>query len=83
MGNRPQRIFAEQLSREAILSLQGRLVEVVLQTGVTFTGWLQEVRPDGLVLQDLNARWYNRGNHLHRLAFSEVQELVVLQTTGY
>lgn len=76
MGIRSKRITGLDLP-ESLSAYQGRIVQVITWTGHTYLGRLQSMADDHLVIQDLNAYWYNRKRHTHRIALDDIREVVV------
>lgn len=79
MGKRQLRLFSENLQQLSLQPYLGRHLDVVMRTGVTFSGILTDTTSDALVLTDLNAWWYNRRQHTHRIKLLEIQEVALTE----
>jgi hypothetical protein len=76
MGIRSKRITGLDLPA-GLAAYQNRIVQVITWSGHTYLGRLKAVKADHLIVQDLNAYWYNRKWHTHAIALDEVREVVV------
>lgn len=78
MGKRQTRLYGETLSAACLSPLLNEVVEVVLRNGRTFTGQLTAAESAYLTLRGINAKWYNRKRHTHRLFYINIEEVVHL-----
>ena len=74
MGTRIERTTGANIAAEAV-KLADQKVQVVTWSGQTYMGRLRQADQEHLVLEDLNAFWYNRRRHTHKIPIQEVREL--------
>jgi hypothetical protein len=82
MGKRFTRITAQTYADHQ-QALSGQQVQVVDWSGRTYHGRLKAAEADFIVLEDLNAAWYNRRKHTHRLMLEDIREIVLDQVTPW
>jgi hypothetical protein len=83
MGQRQLRLRAQEINAEQLQSYLGREVDVYLSTGSSHHGILRQCNAEALLLEDLNAMWYNRRKHQHWYPLAEVTELVLVNATVF
>lgn len=82
MGIRTERITGPAIAAR-LADHVGETVQLVTWQGLTYLGRLVAVEEEVAVMRDLNAYWYNRKRHTHRVSIGELRELVIDRTARY
>jgi hypothetical protein len=82
MGKRFTRITRRNYE-QYLDQLSGQQAQVVDWSGRTYHGRLLRADLEGVSLQDLNAAWYNRKQHTHRLALDDIREIILDQVAPW
>lgn len=78
MGTRIERITGLAI-QQRLPELKGHKAQVVTWSGHTYFARVTAAEQETLTLVDLNAAWYNRRKHTHRVAVAEIREVVLDQ----
>lgn len=74
MGTRIHRITGKDI-RTSVARVLNQKVQVVTWEGITYTGILISSNDRELVVEDVNAAWYNRKKHTHKIPVEEIREV--------
>lgn len=83
MGTRIIRIVGSSLGANTLQKYIGTVVDAVFASGSTHHGRLTQVDDSAIVLTDLNTSWYNRAQHRHRYAYTDLQEICINSWTPH
>jgi len=83
MGRRQVKLRRSDLNAITLNSYTGQLVDVVCTDQSTVHGRLVEVRSSGIMLEAVNAQWYNRSSHRQDIDFSHVQYIYINILSAY
>ncbi|MGD1840165.1 MAG: hypothetical protein ACFB0B_04610 [Thermonemataceae bacterium] len=75
MGKRQQRVFQAQIVPQR-LQLLNKLVQVILRSGATSTGFCLVIAAEQLILKDMKQKQ-------HKILIADIEEIVVDQKAIY